>query len=89
MRKWFTAAALAVALAVLCQPAPAQNKKDRKPSRPASSRLVPGAQVEKKVALLSREVTWHESLDEAKKLAREQKKAIFWLHALGDLDGDT
>lgn len=92
MRKWFVAAALSTLLAVWSQPAPGAGKKKKGQSAPkpnASAKLVPGARVEKKVAMLTREVKWHESLEEAKKLAREQKKAIFWLHALGDLEGDT
>jgi hypothetical protein len=48
---------------------------------------VPSAVVEKKVAKLTERVKWHSSLDEAKDQARKDNKPIFWLHALGDLDG--
>ncbi len=49
---------------------------------------LPGAAVEKKVAKLTDQVHWFASLDEARAEARKQHKPIFWLHALGDLDGD-
>ena len=48
---------------------------------------IPSAVVEKKITKLTEAVTWHSSLDEAKQVAQEQHKPIFWLHALGDLDG--
>jgi hypothetical protein len=48
---------------------------------------VPPAAVEKQIARLTDQVHWHTSLDEAKALARQENKPIFWLHALGDLDG--
>jgi hypothetical protein len=48
---------------------------------------VPSKTVEKQVAKLTQKVKWLSSLDEAKEEARKQKKPIFWLHALGDLDG--
>jgi hypothetical protein len=52
------------------------------------SKIVPGAEVQKKVTRLTGLVHWHSDLEEAKKIARQEKKGIFWLHALGDLDGD-
>ena len=48
---------------------------------------IPPATVEKQVAKLTDKITWHASLDDAKTLAQKQNKPIFWLHALGDLDG--
>jgi hypothetical protein len=64
---------------VLCGPAVGQTPK---------SKVVSGAQVQKKVTRLTNLVHWHSDLEEAKKIARQEKKGIFWLHALGDLDGD-
>jgi hypothetical protein len=61
------------------------------PPAPAQSTLpktVAGAEVQKKVTRLTNLVHWHSDLEEAKKIARQEKKGIFWLHALGDLDGD-
>ena len=48
---------------------------------------IPSSTVEKRVAKLTQKVDWLDSLEEAKSRAREQHKAILWLHALGDLDG--
>ena len=48
---------------------------------------IPSSVVEKKVHKLTDQVHWLSSLEEAKSLAQEQHKPIFWLHALGDLDG--
>jgi hypothetical protein len=39
------------------------------------------------VVKLNEQIHWLASLDEAKALAQEQNKPIFWLHALGELDG--
>lgn len=48
---------------------------------------IPSAVVEKKVTKLTEAVHWCSSLEEAKQTAQKQNKPIFWLHALGDLDG--
>lgn len=48
---------------------------------------IPSAVVEKRVAKLTEKVHWLRDLDEAKALAQKEKKPIFWLHVLGDLDG--
>ena len=48
---------------------------------------LPSKFVEQRVTKLTEKIHWLSSLDEAKELARKQKKPIFWLHALGDLDG--
>jgi len=50
---------------------------------------IPSAVVEKQVKKLTQKVQWCSSLDEAKHKAQASKKLIFWLHALGDLDGTT
>jgi len=31
-------------------------------------------------------ITWHYSIDEALKLAKDEKKLVFWYHVAGDLD---
>jgi hypothetical protein len=90
MRKGLTSALLLAAALAWCSAAPAQKRP--KANRPAANpprNLVGGSQVEKKVATLTNEVFWHSSLEEAKKVARAEQKAIFWLHALGDLEGET
>jgi hypothetical protein len=48
---------------------------------------LPAKFVEQRVTKLNEQINWLSSLDEAKELAAKQKKPIFWLHALGDLDG--
>jgi hypothetical protein len=48
---------------------------------------IPGSTVEKRVAKPTEKLAWHSSLEETKALAKEQKKPILWLHALGDLEG--
>ena len=48
---------------------------------------LPSKFVEQRVTKLTEQINWLSSLDEAKEQARKQKKPIFWLHALGDLDG--
>jgi hypothetical protein len=48
---------------------------------------LPSKFVEQRVTKLTEKIHWLSSLDEAKELARRQNKPIFWLHALGDLDG--
>ena len=50
---------------------------------------IPSTVVEKQVEKLTKKVHWCSSLDEAKEKAQASKKLIFWLHALGDLDGTT
>jgi hypothetical protein len=75
MRRAFIAAVLGPL--VLALPGPGGNPPPKLPSK----------FVEQRVAKLTTQVQWLSSLDEAKELARKQKKLIFWLHALGDLDG--
>jgi len=53
----------------------------------AAPPTIPSKIVEKQVAKLTTQVHWLSSLDEAKEQAKKEKKLIFWLHALGDLDG--
>ena len=48
---------------------------------------IPSEVVQKQVTKLTTQINWLSSLDEAKEKARKEKKLIFWLHALGDLDG--
>jgi hypothetical protein len=48
---------------------------------------VPSQVVEKQVAKLTSKVQWHSSLDEATAQAQKEHKLVFWLHALGELDG--
>lgn len=93
--RFLTLTTALVVAALCCQPALAQKKKNKPAGKPPGTadnpakNLVPGARVEQKVTTLTNEVHWHSSLQDALKQAREEKKAVFWLHALGDLEGDT
>jgi hypothetical protein len=49
---------------------------------------LPRALVEKQVSRLTDEIDWMTSLDEAKDRAKKENKPIFWVHALGVLDGE-
>ena len=49
---------------------------------------VPRAIVEKQVTKLTDKVDWLSSLEEAKQLAKKDNRPIFWVHALGDINGD-
>jgi hypothetical protein len=48
---------------------------------------IPSGQVQQQVVKLNEQIHWFASLEEARVLARRENKSIFWLHALGDLDG--
>jgi hypothetical protein len=50
--------------------------------------VVPSGVVERRVEKLNDKIHWYTSLDEAKSAAREQRKPIFWVHVLGDIDGE-
>jgi hypothetical protein len=50
--------------------------------------VVPSGVVEKRVEKLNGKIHWFTSLDEAKAAARAQKKPIFWMHVLGEIDGE-
>ena len=50
--------------------------------------VISGDAVEKKVEKLADKINWETSLDEAKSLAQKQHKPIFWIHLLGDIDGE-
>ena len=78
------------------QPTPYAAAKPNTPPKPPGTgvekkdtgRVIPGEVVEKKVQKLTEKIDWLSSLDDAKALAQKQHKPIFWLHALGDLDGE-
>jgi len=50
--------------------------------------VVPSAAVEKRVEKLNDKIHWSTSLEEAKTTAKEQRKPIFWIHVLGQIDGE-
>jgi hypothetical protein len=50
---------------------------------------LPSAAVAKQVEKLTRKIHWYDSLDEAREKAKKENKLVLWLHALGDLDGET
>jgi hypothetical protein len=90
--RWVAGAVLAAGLTAGV--AEAQVNRLRLPANPAgvekkdTGAVMPSKTVEKKVAKLTSQINWLSSLDEAKELAQKQKKPIFWLHALGDLEGE-
>ena len=51
--------------------------------------LLTGKTVSKNVATVLNSITWYKDLDQAKAEAKRLHRAIFWLHALGDLGGST
>jgi hypothetical protein len=72
-----------------------RNKGSRTPANGAggvetkdAGAVVPSGIVEKRVEKLNDKIHWYTSLDEAKAVAREQRKPIFWVHLLGDIDGE-
>ena len=91
-----------VAGALLFVPAPAEagGKGNKKKLRPAPStglagtekkdtgKVISGDIVDKKVDKIEDKIDWIHSFDEAKSLAQKQHKPIFWLHVLGEPDGD-
>jgi hypothetical protein len=80
-------APLLVVLIALAGLLPAQTSKAAyAPSRGIAAR---SADVDAKVADLTKSIAWHQSLDEAKAAARKSGKPIFWMHMLGDLSGMT
>ena len=50
--------------------------------------VVPSGIVEKRVEKLNDKIQWYTSLDEAKAVAKEQRRPIFWIHLLGEIDGE-
>lgn len=52
-------------------------------------RMVSGDDAQARVNNLTSEIRWYQSLDQAKAVAREQGKMVFWVHMLGNLSGAT
>src|SRR5262249_54409487 len=50
--------------------------------------VVPSAVVEKRGEKLTDKIHWYTSLDQAKAAAKAQNKPIFWIHVLGEIDGE-
>jgi hypothetical protein len=72
-----------------------RNKRPRPPANGSggvetkdAGTVVPSGVVERRVEKLQDELHWSTSLDEAKADAKRQNKPIFWIHLLGDLDGE-
>ncbi len=72
-----------------------RNKGSRSPANGAggvemkdAGAVVPSGVVEMRVEKLKDKIHWSTSLDEAKAAAKEQKKPIFWMHILGEIDGE-
>lgn len=56
--------------------------------RKDTGHVIPGAVAEQRAEKVAESVRWLKSLDEAKALAKKQHKPIFWVHLLGDPDGE-
>ena len=50
---------------------------------------VSGRELKSRVKRLNKELEWHDSIEDAAKVAQQTGKPIFWLQMLGDLDGHT
>jgi len=61
----------------------------RPPRPPRPPKALDGAVAEKQVETLAKSVRWHESLEDALRDARAKSRLVLWVHALGDLAGDT
>lgn len=55
----------------------------------SAPRLLSGDVTESKVAQLTHEIQWHNSLPQCENVARRDGKMIFWMHMLGNLSGAT
>jgi hypothetical protein len=75
-----------VAVVVGALVAPAQSGRVQTPSKGIAAR---SAEVDAKVADLTRNIVWHPSLADARAAAMKTGKPIFWMHMLGDLTGMT
>ena len=82
------ALALLLSLAVVV-PAQAGDKQKEKSSVPTKGTAENGPDVKKSVAELTTKISWQTSLDTAMELARKDKKMIFWMNMLGDLNWST
>jgi opacity protein-like surface antigen len=87
MRKSAARAFGAMFVALLAGLAPAQAAKGvQAPSKGIAAR---SAEVDSKVADLTKEIRWYTSLDEAQAAAKKSGKPIFWMHMKGELTGVT
>ena len=59
------------------------------PAEPQGLGIVSGQLAHDRVAKLTSQIYWHDSLYQAEDLARRQGKMVLWLHMLGDIKGDT
>jgi hypothetical protein len=50
--------------------------------------VVPSGVVELRIEKLKDKIHWSTSLDDARAAAKAQKKPIFWIHVLGEIDGE-
>jgi hypothetical protein len=66
--------------------APRQQK--QKSSQDANAVIDPKI-VDQRVTKLNESINWVTDFEQAKQQAMSQNKPIFWLHALGDIEGKT
>ena len=78
MKKYANNLAFLVAFAAVFSFSPVQAEK-----------VLSGTVSSERVARLVSEINWQQSIDEAKKLAKQENKLILWVNMLGKLEGDT
>ena len=83
--------AVALTFAVLAPALAGEKQKDKKPasSVPVKGTAENGPDVKKSVSDLTTKISWQSSLDAAMALARKDRKMVFWMHMLGDMNGAT
>jgi len=55
----------------------------------AAPQLLNGNVTEERIARLTSQINWYQSLPDAEHSAQQQGKMIFWVHMLGSLSGGT
>ena len=52
-------------------------------------RVVPAEVAHEYATDLTQKISWQRSLQDAEALAKKENKLVFWMHMLGNLEGDT
>jgi hypothetical protein len=87
--RYALAVVLSLAVAVPAQAGDKQKEKKSTSSVPIKGTAENGPDVKKSVSDLTTKISWQSSLDAAMELARKERKMIFWMNMLGDLNGST
>lgn len=54
-----------------------------------AQRVIPGSQAFNNASRLTHDIRWHTSLADVEAEARQQGKLVFWMHMLGNINGET